>query len=74
MLAGATLADPERIDIRGNIEVGRDVFIDINAVLIGDVRLAAGVTIGPNCTISNSSLGARTEVARELRHRQCRGG
>jgi bifunctional UDP-N-acetylglucosamine pyrophosphorylase/glucosamine-1-phosphate N-acetyltransferase len=35
MLAGATLADPARIDIRGEVEVGRDVFIDVNAVLIG---------------------------------------
>jgi bifunctional UDP-N-acetylglucosamine pyrophosphorylase/glucosamine-1-phosphate N-acetyltransferase len=62
MLAGATLADPSRIDIRGEVEVGRDVFIDVNAVLIGTVRLAAGVRIGPNCTITHSSIGAGTEV------------
>jgi bifunctional UDP-N-acetylglucosamine pyrophosphorylase/glucosamine-1-phosphate N-acetyltransferase len=62
MLAGATLADPARIDIRGEVEVGRDVFIDINAVLIGKVQLAAGVTIGPNCVIGNSQLGAGTVV------------
>ncbi len=62
MLAGATLVDPQRIDIRGDVEVGRDVFIDVNAVLIGSVRLGAGVKIGPNCVISNSELGAGTEV------------
>jgi bifunctional UDP-N-acetylglucosamine pyrophosphorylase/glucosamine-1-phosphate N-acetyltransferase len=62
MLAGATLADPARIDIRGEVEVGRDVFIDINAVLIGKVKLAAGVTVGPNCVIGNSQLGAGTQV------------
>jgi bifunctional UDP-N-acetylglucosamine pyrophosphorylase / glucosamine-1-phosphate N-acetyltransferase len=62
MLAGATLADPARIDIRGDVEVGRDVFIDINAVLTGTVRLAAGVKIGPNCVISNSQIGAGTEI------------
>jgi bifunctional UDP-N-acetylglucosamine pyrophosphorylase / glucosamine-1-phosphate N-acetyltransferase len=62
MLAGATLADPSRIDIRGDIEIGRDVFIDINAVLIGTVRLGKGVRIGPNCVISNSEIGADTEV------------
>jgi bifunctional UDP-N-acetylglucosamine pyrophosphorylase/glucosamine-1-phosphate N-acetyltransferase len=62
MLAGATLADPRRIDIRGDVEVGRDVFIDINAVLIGKVRLAKGVKIGPNCVISDSQIGAGTEV------------
>jgi bifunctional UDP-N-acetylglucosamine pyrophosphorylase/glucosamine-1-phosphate N-acetyltransferase len=62
MLAGATLADPQRIDIRGAVEAGRDVFIDINAVFIGNVKLAAGVKIGPNCVISNSEIGAGTEV------------
>jgi bifunctional UDP-N-acetylglucosamine pyrophosphorylase/glucosamine-1-phosphate N-acetyltransferase len=62
MLAGATLADPARIDIRGEVEVGRDVFIDINAVLIGQVALAPGVKIGPNCTICDSRIGAGTEI------------
>ncbi len=69
MLAGATLADPARIDIRGEVEVGRDVFIDINAVLIGKVQLAAGVKIGPNCVISNSQVGGRHGDLRQLRHR-----
>jgi bifunctional UDP-N-acetylglucosamine pyrophosphorylase / glucosamine-1-phosphate N-acetyltransferase len=62
MLAGATLADPARIDIRGDVQVGKDVFIDINAVLSGTVVLAAGVKIGPNCTIGDSRIGAGTEV------------
>jgi bifunctional UDP-N-acetylglucosamine pyrophosphorylase/glucosamine-1-phosphate N-acetyltransferase len=53
MRSGATLADPSRIDIRGDVQVGRDVFIDVNAVLIGEVRLAAGVKIGPNCLMAN---------------------
>ncbi len=62
MLAGATLADPSRIDVRGEVEVGRDVFIDVNAVLIGKVRLAAAVRIGPNCVITDSEIGAGTEI------------
>jgi bifunctional UDP-N-acetylglucosamine pyrophosphorylase / glucosamine-1-phosphate N-acetyltransferase len=62
MLAGATLADPARIDIRGDIQVGRDVFIDINVVLIGKVHLAAGVKVGPNCVIANSRIGEGTEI------------
>jgi bifunctional UDP-N-acetylglucosamine pyrophosphorylase/glucosamine-1-phosphate N-acetyltransferase len=62
MLAGATLADPSRIDIRGDVNVGRDVFIDVNAVLVGKVQLAAGVKIGPNCLIVDSQIGAGTEV------------
>ena len=62
MLAGATLADPARIDIRGKVTVGRDVFIDINAVFIGEVHLGSGVKIGPNCVLSNAQIGAATEV------------
>jgi bifunctional UDP-N-acetylglucosamine pyrophosphorylase/glucosamine-1-phosphate N-acetyltransferase len=62
MLAGATLADPARIDIRGDVEVERDVFIDVNAVLVGRVHLAARVAIGPNCYIRNARIGADTEV------------
>jgi bifunctional UDP-N-acetylglucosamine pyrophosphorylase/glucosamine-1-phosphate N-acetyltransferase len=62
MLAGATLADPARIDIRGDVQVGRDVFIDINAVLIGNVHLAAGVKVGPNCIITDSRIGEGTEI------------
>jgi bifunctional UDP-N-acetylglucosamine pyrophosphorylase/glucosamine-1-phosphate N-acetyltransferase len=62
MLAGATLADPTRIDIRGDVQVGRDVFIDVNAVLIGNVHLAAGVKVGPNCVIAHSRIGEGTEI------------
>jgi bifunctional UDP-N-acetylglucosamine pyrophosphorylase / glucosamine-1-phosphate N-acetyltransferase len=62
MLAGATLADPTRIDIRGDVQVGKDVYIDVNTVLSGSVTLAAGVKIGPNCSISNSRIGAGTEI------------
>jgi bifunctional UDP-N-acetylglucosamine pyrophosphorylase/glucosamine-1-phosphate N-acetyltransferase len=62
MLAGATLADPTRIDIRGDIQVGRDVFIDVNTVLTGQVHLAAGVKVGPNCIITDSKIGEGTEI------------
>ena len=62
MLAGATLADPSRIDVRGEVTVERDVFIDVNAVLIGRVHLGARVRVGPNCLIRDSSVGADTEI------------
>jgi bifunctional UDP-N-acetylglucosamine pyrophosphorylase/glucosamine-1-phosphate N-acetyltransferase len=62
MLAGATLADPARIDVRGVVSVEPDVFIDINAVLAGTVHLGARVKIGPNCFIRDSSIGADTEI------------
>ncbi len=58
--AGATLADPARIDVRGALQVGRDVFIDVGCIFEGDVTLAEGVHIGPHCVVRDSSLGAAT--------------
>ncbi|WP_428100553.1 bifunctional UDP-N-acetylglucosamine diphosphorylase/glucosamine-1-phosphate N-acetyltransferase GlmU [Candidatus Rariloculus sp.] len=57
MNAGATLADPARVDVRGRVTVDGDVFIDVGAVFEGEVELARGVRIGPNCTIRDSRLG-----------------
>jgi bifunctional UDP-N-acetylglucosamine pyrophosphorylase/glucosamine-1-phosphate N-acetyltransferase len=62
MLNGVTLADPARIDIRGKVTAGRDVFIDVNAVLVGNVELGDRVRIGPNCYLKDCSIGADTEV------------
>jgi bifunctional UDP-N-acetylglucosamine pyrophosphorylase / glucosamine-1-phosphate N-acetyltransferase len=62
MVAGVTLLDPARIDIRGNLTVGRDVVIDVNCVFDGDVELADGVVVEPNCVIINSKIGAGTHV------------
>ncbi len=58
MTAGVTLADPDRIDVRGRVDAGRDVFIDINAVFEGVVELGDNVSIGPNVFIRDSRLGA----------------
>lgn len=62
MADGASIADPARIDIRGDVSVGSDVFIDINCVFIGSVTLADDVTIGPNCVIENSTIGAGSVI------------
>ncbi|MDG9666516.1 bifunctional UDP-N-acetylglucosamine diphosphorylase/glucosamine-1-phosphate N-acetyltransferase GlmU [Hahella sp. CR1] len=56
MLAGATLRDPARVDVRGVLNVGRDVEIDVNAVFEGDVTLGDRVKIGPNCVIRNAVI------------------
>ncbi|MDX1563569.1 MAG: bifunctional UDP-N-acetylglucosamine diphosphorylase/glucosamine-1-phosphate N-acetyltransferase GlmU, partial [Gammaproteobacteria bacterium] len=60
--AGVSLADPERIDIRGELSAGRDVFIDINAILIGRVTLGEGVRVGPNVLIRDSTIGDGTAI------------
>lgn len=57
MLAGTTLIDPERFDLRGRLTVGRDVVIDINVVLEGSVELGDRVIIGPNNVLKNCSIG-----------------
>jgi len=62
MVQGVTLLDPSRVDIRGNLRCGRDVVIDINALFEGNVELADGVYIGPNCVIRDSTLGVGTRV------------
>lgn len=62
MLEGVSLFDPHRIDVRGHLNCGKDVEIDINCIFIGHVDIADGVTIGPNCIIENSSIGANSVV------------
>jgi bifunctional UDP-N-acetylglucosamine pyrophosphorylase/glucosamine-1-phosphate N-acetyltransferase len=62
MRDGVTLLDPARIDIRGRVEVGRDVTIDVNVVLEGEVQLADNVVIGPHSLLRDCRLGPGTEV------------
>ncbi|TRX58115.1 bifunctional UDP-N-acetylglucosamine diphosphorylase/glucosamine-1-phosphate N-acetyltransferase GlmU [Thalassomonas sp. M1454] len=57
MIAGASLRDPNRIDVRGNVTIGSEVQIDINCIFEGEVSLADDVTIGANCIIINSQIG-----------------
>jgi bifunctional UDP-N-acetylglucosamine pyrophosphorylase/glucosamine-1-phosphate N-acetyltransferase len=62
LLAGVTLADPARVDVRGSLACGRDVFIDVNVVFEGEVSLGDNVRIGPGCLVRNARIGAGTEV------------
>jgi bifunctional UDP-N-acetylglucosamine pyrophosphorylase / glucosamine-1-phosphate N-acetyltransferase len=62
MLAGVTLADPARLDVRGTLTHGADVFIDVNVVFEGEVTLGDRVRIGPNSVIRNARIGDDTEI------------
>jgi bifunctional UDP-N-acetylglucosamine pyrophosphorylase/glucosamine-1-phosphate N-acetyltransferase len=62
MARGVTLADPERIDVRGEVTVGRDVFIDVGVVLEGKVVLGDRARIEAYAVIRNCTLGADTVV------------
>ncbi len=62
MAAGVGFADPARVDIRGKLECGQDVFIDVNAVFEGNVSLGDGVRVESNNVVCDSQLGAGTVV------------
>lgn len=62
MHAGVQLADPKRVDVRGNIVAGSDVYIDVNVILEGDVSLGDDVRIGPGCVLKDCQLAAGTRV------------
>jgi len=62
MVAGATLRDPRRIDIRGELTVGQDCEIDINLVVEGSVILGNNVQIGANCILTNCVIGDNSVI------------
>ena len=62
MLQGVKLYDPGRIDVRGSLQVGCDVEIDINCIFEGNVTLADNVRVGANCVIRNSTIGAGSRI------------
>ena len=62
MLGGVTVADPARLDVRGRVMHGADVFIDVNVVLEGTVKLGDRVRIGPGCVIRDCEIGDDTEI------------
>lgn len=64
MLAGATLRDPARVDVRGEVSVGPDCDIDINVIFEGRVTLGEGVSVGPNVVLRDALIGdgARIEA------------
>ncbi len=63
MEQGVTLLDPDRIDVRGEIDCGRDVTIDVNCVFEGRVVLGDGVEVGAHCVLRNAIIGAGTRIA-----------
>lgn len=62
LLSGVTIADSQRLDIRGELHCGKDVFIDINCVFIGNVILGDNCHIGPNCVLNNARIGSGTQI------------
>ncbi len=63
LVAGVRLADPARIDVRGQLKHGRDVAIDVGCVFEGEVELGDAVEVGPYCVLKNVRVGAGTRIA-----------
>jgi bifunctional UDP-N-acetylglucosamine pyrophosphorylase / glucosamine-1-phosphate N-acetyltransferase len=62
MRAGVTLVDPGRIDVRGDVRHGRDIEIDVNVVLAGEVVLGDDVRIGPGSVLRDVTIASGTEI------------
>lgn len=62
MRAGVTVADIDRLDVRGSLTCGIDVSIDVNAVFEGEVSLGDGVIIGPNCVLRDVTVAAGATI------------
>ena len=63
MQQGVILKDPARLDVRGHLQCGRDVQIDVNCVFEGNVTLGEGVQVAANCVIKNAVIAAGTKIA-----------
>ena len=62
MTEGATLADPARLDVRGELTIGNDLWIDVNVVFEGKVSLGSNVSIGPGCVIKDTTIADGAEI------------
>ncbi len=62
MRRGVSILDPSRFDLRGDIEIGQDITIDINVLLEGRLKISDGVSIGANCCIRNTIIGENVEI------------
>lgn len=60
---GVTLADPSRIDVRGQLKCGRDVEVDIDCIFEGNVELGDGVKVGAHCILKNVSVASGSAIA-----------
>lgn len=62
MIAGVTLIDPARFDLRGTLEIGEEVVIDVNVIIEGKVKLGNHVRIGAGAVLKDCEIGDHSEV------------
>jgi bifunctional UDP-N-acetylglucosamine pyrophosphorylase/glucosamine-1-phosphate N-acetyltransferase len=56
MMQGVSLLDPTRFDLRGELQVGQDITIDVNVIVAGKVKIGSNVSIGANCILIDSII------------------
>jgi bifunctional UDP-N-acetylglucosamine pyrophosphorylase/glucosamine-1-phosphate N-acetyltransferase len=56
MMQGVSLSDPSRFDLRGELQVGQDIMIDVNVIVEGKVKIGSNVSIGANCILIDSII------------------
>ena len=59
---GITLLDASRVDVRGQVEAGKDCSIDVNVILEGKVTLGDNVTIKSNVVLQDVSIGDNSTI------------
>ncbi len=74
MAQGVTIKDPSRFDLRGEIEVGRDIVIDVGVVLTGKIKIGDNVTIEPFCVIKDSEIAENASIHSHSVLEHCRIG
>ena len=62
MRAGVTVVDPARLDVRGEVHCGRDVLLDVNVILQGNVKLGDRVKVGAGCMLVDCEIGDDSEL------------
>ncbi|TRC16338.1 bifunctional UDP-N-acetylglucosamine diphosphorylase/glucosamine-1-phosphate N-acetyltransferase GlmU [Mannheimia haemolytica] len=62
LLAGVAIIDPSRFDLRGTVTHGKDVQIDVNVILEGEIKLGNNVKIGAGCVLKNCEIGDNVEI------------
>ena len=62
LLEGVMIYDPVRFDLRGTLEHGKDVEIDVNVIIEGSVKLGDRVKIGAGCVLKNVVIGNDVEI------------
>ena len=61
-MQGLRVADPARIDIRGEVTCGQDCWVDPNVLFVGEVHLGDRVRVGSGAILQDAQIGDDVEI------------